>query len=532
MADVTEHDEISDVETGKSPSSLFDTLPVAIADPDGLENNDPLIVAEVVSPIDQLSLYEEIPSVPAVQQRPSLISVVCFSERPMISFAIAFCSVNGELKIKSILPGSPLQVTSLRPGDQVIALDNNRHCSRWSAVEAEKYVQSRTGHFSVLVATRGDPNLHEAIVCKSDTEQKVGIIFRNDEQSRLRIKRLNTDALIGRLSALKDGDFVISINNSPAHFMDSHVATTVVRTTPSLTSIVVKQTDSSDLLLRHMDSIPGSGSTSFAASTAVDAANGLPTVMDEVNTNNYHLSTSEYNYYMEQQDIKPRFVYVKCEKPTADSKLGIAFDDDTNQLTIRSINSSGVLWSSPLQEGFDVLAIDGKGCTHWSKREALDYLKTRVSDISIVARNPIGDSRYVEAQVTKISPRSQVGLTFKKNGSGPLKIGSVFPTGLFAGSILNDGYEVISINGYPSRSLTTSEAVAIVDHATDTVKIVAAADSETGIVLASLDPSEAPRNIIPTTTHISDHEKSNPWGALVVLSIAIAVMILLFRAGL
>jgi hypothetical protein len=149
------------------------------------------------------------------------------------------------------------------------------------------------------------------------------------------------------------------------------------------------------------------------------------------------------------------------------------------------------LGSSPLKRGFDVLSIDGKVCTGWNRDEALDYLQDRQNGIAIVASNPLGSSNYVIAQATKPTPRSKIGIVFRKSGSGPVTIGDVSSTSIFAGSVLNKGFETILINGIPSRSLTVSEAVSIVDDATDAITIVAKTNSTTGIVLAWLEPGDA-----------------------------------------
>jgi hypothetical protein len=356
------------------------------------------------------------------------------------------------------------------------------------------------GYMSILVSNpAGNPNIHEAVVYKSSPDDKVGVFFRQDEHGKLRIKRLNPYGLIGQVCAIIEGDYVETINDTPAqNIVDVDTAITLVRSATSMVSIVGKQVDSTEISIRHIGQVSQrGGSAFFYSSDVVDAtANELSIPANTSSMLRYSVMTSSNQHqdvinFMQQEGIIPQFVYVKCDKPSMYAKLGISFSDSRGRLEIQNINSTGVLGSSPLKRGFDVLSIDGKVCTGWNRDEALDYLQDRQNGIAIVASNPLGSSNYVIAQATKPTPRSKIGIIFRKSESGPVTIGDVSSTSIFAGSVLNKGFEIILINGIPSRSLTVSEAVSIVEDATDAITIVAKTNSTTGIVLAWLEPGEA-----------------------------------------
>ncbi len=468
--------------------------------------------------------------------RPSLISVVCFKETPEASLGLTFRSVDGVLKIAGINPERPLAKTPLRAGDEVIGLEGHRHCSRWTAVEAVRFVKYRVGHFSMLVRNPGgDPNLHEAVVFKGKPDDLVGLAFDSDLQGRLMIKSLNHEALIGKMSALNVGDFVESINLTPAQNLDSQVARTMVRTIPDVVSIVTKRTDAVQLSVRYLDGAAAADDEGTASpghahvgATEVDATASEVSVIDP------H-SHGTGGVVMEWEDgegpVEPRFVYVQCEKPTIDTKLGISFDDSDGTLTIASINGSGVLWASPLKAGFEVMAIDGRVCTSWTKAATMEYFKSRQTDITILARNPVGNACYVVAQAPKFSPRAKVGLSFRKQGSGPLRIGLVNQDSIYAGSILNEEDDVISINGVSARILTTSEAVSIVELATDTVTILARTNSRNGIVLASLGPGVIPAELL-TATQMAAPERSSQNSSIAVCVCICIAAVFFFVVGL
>lgn len=476
-------------------AASIDSLPVASAEPDAMRNESVLVATRDVIPIGMASVPRDEDPWSSSGPRPSLISLVCYKETVEHSLGVSFRSVDGILKIGSINQEGPVGRTSLRVGDEVIGLDNHRHCSRWSAVQAARFVKRSVGHVSMLVSIpSGDPNIHAAMVFKAQPDDRVGIVFRNDEQNRLVIRSLRQSGLIGKMSALNEGDFVESINMTTAHNLDAEVAKAIVRSTPDIVSIVTKRTDAVQISLRNIDKV-GASAESSADEKYVGAmeVNAMESEMPVVDLHTSGFGVLELDNI--HQSIDPMFVYVQCDKPTMDTKLGISFEDSGPTLTIANINGSGVLWASPLKKGFGVLAIDGNVASSWTKMETIEYFKSRQTGITILARNPAGNARYVVAQASKDSPRAKVGLSFRKVGSGPLKVGVINPDSIFAGSILNEDDDAIRVNGIPAESLSATEAVSIVEYATDTVTIVARTNSKNGIVLASMAPGEVPPGV-------------------------------------
>ena len=542
-------------------------LPIAIAEPDDSSSQRGLVIAEDITPIDDDNddyfdgedYNNGVITTPQSQnnvdsrQRPSLISVRCYKATRDSKLGITFkkSTNNGSLQINYIVPNGSLADSPLKSGDLVIAIDNNRHCSRWTISQALEYLMDTVGYITILVSNpSGNPNIHEAVVYKSSPEDKVGVFFRQDEYGKLRINRLNPYGLIGEVCAITEGDYVESINNTPSQkIIDVETALTMVRSATSMVSIVGKQLDSTEISIRHIGQNSERGGSAYFGSSdvvVVDAtANELSIPANASSMLRYSVMTSSNQHqdtinFMEQEGIIPHFVYVKCDKPSVYAKLGISFNDSQGHLEIQNINSTGVLGSSPLKRGFHVLSIDGKVCTGWNKNEALDYLQDRQSGIAIVARNPVGSSNYVVAQATKPTPRSKIGIFFRKVGNGPLTIGDVSSTSIFAGSVLNKGFEVILINGIPSRSLNVAEAVSIVEDATDAITIVAKTNSTTGIVLAWLSSAETALLPPPAMVNAAYHDTQitqgsrrdcNICSAIAVVVCIIIFLNLLFRIG-
>ena len=478
-------------------------------------------------------------------QRPSLISVHFFKKTKDSSLGLVFRSVNGVLRISSLDQTKPIASSSIRRGDEVISLDNHRHCSRWTALEAVQFIRSRQpGYLTLLLRNpSGDPNLHEAIVYRTiddGTPEDPGIEFENDTNGRLRIKQLIPSGVIGsHSSALNVGDYVERLNKTTCTHIDASLAKQIVEEEKTdFISIVAKHTDSTEISLRDFSlqrntmseraSIASAGVVAAETSEPTGVDISVATVSSASGAPILDVGTMEY---LEEEGIQPRFIYVKCHKPTPDTLLGIEFAENGGfALKIDKINSNGILWNSPLREGFDVMAIDGKVCTSWTKTEATNYLLSRYTDITIVARNFSGTPSYVIAQAPKPSPRAKAGLTFRTYSNRPntLSIGNVSPTGIFAGSILNEKDDVLSINGVPCRSLSASDACALVEHATDTVTVVARTNSNTGVVLAKLGPGET-HVTIPSMRIDVDEQRSriNPCIASFVCCVVVLFFIIL-----
>jgi hypothetical protein len=515
-------------------ASYLKSFPVVAAE-SNIAAAEEWVVADDVISLDEYHILRQQEKQLPVEQRPCLISVCCFKETAETPLGITFSSVNGVLKIRTINPKQPLAKSPLRPGDHMIALDNHRNCSQWTSTQAAQNVRDCVGHFSMLFSNPfGDPNVRQAVVYKADVTDRLGVMFHNDEQNRLRIKRLNNCALIGELCALQEGDFVESINGSSAcHYMDTDVATTIIRSTPSLVSIIANPFNATEISVRCIDDNSSEPRfESFKTLGTVEAtSHDFSSIIDvgynkTIGNGILQPSPTEFDTFMEKQGIQPRYIYVCCGRPAVDTELGIVLQLTNEILQIKTMNRSGLLWASPLREGYEISSIDGRNTSNWKSLEAVvEYLNDRQNDISILARNPAGTCSYVVAYVTKPMPQSKIGVTFKKVGNGPLIIGSIQSTGLFSGSILNDGYEVVSINGVPARALSTTEARKIVQYATDSVTIRTRTDSATGIVLAFSRPGESLFGVAEgSMTNSTVVQQENGMGICACLCLVICVL--------
>ncbi|KAG7350780.1 PDZ domain containing protein [Nitzschia inconspicua] len=496
--------------------SYIDSLPVVLADSEEEQSaiqSEEMAVADNVVPLsndsDWMILGPGAYKTMEKYQRPSLMSVCYYKISREDKIGISFQTVDGILQIKTIDSSKAIAQAPVRPGDHLMAIGNHRNCSRWTSTQTASYLKGLVGHFTMLFNNPvGDPNLHEAVVYKADVNDTVGVGFRTDERLRLRIDKLLDWGLIGKdsLCVLKEGDYIHKINGENAQEIEPSAAKMIVRSTPGMVSISSKSTNATEISVRNVADLSHRGYLNFNITPTVNATatesssillDSSVTGIKDISNNILQPSPANFDTYLSQEGIQPRFIYVLCDKPTPDTLLGVTFCKSDDKLIINKVVSDGVLWSSPLRGGYDMLAIDGKACNTWSSWEAREYLTSRQNGIALVARNSAGSCNYVVAQVSKPTPRSKIGVTFKKAGNGALQIGEIFPDSLFAGSILTDGCEVLTINGIPSRALSSKEAVSIVEHATSTLTILAKCDPSKGIVLAALSAEEV-RPIVMT----------------------------------
>jgi hypothetical protein len=449
-------------------SSYYNNLPVADAEPEPVRVETVVSVAAEVVAVDAHDVDSDTDEDDSLRgTRPSLISVRIFKNTRETKLGISFISVAGEVQICKIASTGPLARSPLRPGDRLVSLDNNRSCTNWTAAQAANHVKEKVGLLSIVVKNpNGNPNAAEATVYKTSSEDRIGISFK-EENGRLRIGKIKDSGLLGDMSVLHAGDYVESINQISCSYVGSCLAVEMVRNAEKLVTILVKNSDATELSIRDMQAL-------FTYSRL--STNDIQATADEV-------MDLEAGILSETQFL-PCLISVKVSKPTAGTKLGINFiNPEEGVLQISSI-TKGLLGKSPLKSGFIVMSIDYKPCRDWSRQYALDYLRGKVGDVLIVAKNPNGNPSYVHTMADKPSARAKLGVTFKKSSQGPLKIGMVRPDGIFANSVLNAEDDVIAINNIPCQHMTSFEALGITQRIADSVTILSKTGQSTGVVVS------------------------------------------------
>ena len=208
-----------------------------------------------------------------------------------------------------------------------------------------------------------------------------------------------------------------------------------------------------------------------------------------------------------QQQRPPAVRSVVIRKRSHDDLLGLSFvRDDVGRLQIFKVNPKGILSNSPLLPRDNVLSINNDlSCTYWSPEQAIQYLKGIVGLISIVVSSSTTDDEVDEsvkqAMAFKDTPRDKLGISFKTE-HGRLRIGSINYRDkgalLAAGSSLEVGDYVLSINGIQSSELDPQLARDIVASAPDVVTLdVADRKFTTELSATTVDPSTSPSEELP-----------------------------------
>ncbi len=440
--------------------SLIKSFPVAKAEPE-TSRTAVVTAVETVTVSDRILTESRAPVENENKSRPALISVRI--QKPSIDhrLGIAFQSVFGELLIGNINPNSLLANSPLRRGDRLVNMDQHRSISHWTALQAANYVREKQGPICFVVHTKnGNSNIAEAAVLKNSPDEKLGISFRN-ERGRLRINNISSGGLLGNVSILHPGDFVVSINGVDVSRLAPSSALESITISTGMITIRVTNTDANevsvrDVLHRHMSSRRSNECEMATANEMIDwdVESGL--------------MCHEYSEF----GIRPGCISFKVYKPTVDTKVGITFSNtEDGQLQIGSIASQGMLGKSPLVPGFIILSIGRVPCRRWTKQQALDVVKASVGELLFIFYDSAGNTSYAMAVAYKSTPRSKIGLSFKSSGEH-VAIGGVLSDGIFSDSILNAEDTVISINNIPCQYLTPSETVALTQRIPESVIVL------------------------------------------------------------
>lgn len=471
-------------------SSFIRNLPVANAEPEQSRRESVVCTAHDVETITASGRVhnvddddeEDLSLLKKSSARASLISVsICKPSADMV-MGLGFRSVAGELQIIRVSPNGALAQSPLQPGDRLISLDTNSNTSHWTAHQAANYVRNKVGLLSIVVRTKeGDPNRVAATIYKSSRDEKIGLGFKQ-EDGCLRIGHLNPRGLLGDMSVLKLGDYIETINGMNIAAMDPSLALEIVRGAVGKLDIRAKHTNTAELSVRDvdMDLSHIRESRRLSSEHFLTTADEVGDSLTSSNASNPHEGPRDDTGMV----LKPGFISVKVTKATKAMRLGISFSNPTeSRLQISSILDDSLLYSSPLRPGCVVHSLNNVRCRHWTKRDALQFVKNALGDVLFMAQDPHGDPAYATALAYKTSARASIGLSFKSTG-GPLRVGNVKADGIFGDSILNADDDVLSINGIPCQHMSPVNAVEIIRQSTEIVCLLVKPYRKNGMVLS------------------------------------------------
>jgi hypothetical protein len=273
-----------------------------------------------------------------------------------------------------------------------------------------------------------------------------------------------------------------------------------------------EECEDQEVIGRVMDS----ASTALHAHATAAATSMIATIAaSHYNHDHHHHSrwTASASSALQLHQQRAEFVSAIVIKKSAKDTLGIAFsgrhsddnDEDCNNrsvscpndMRIVALHKHGLLHSSPLRVGDQLLSICNKSCLELDTRTLGALLRQAKGIVSIVARNDAETGNYtnarlLETMVEKADPSSPIGIAFRRNTHGSLEVSKVIASGLFAHSLLNVGDRVIAINNVPCRQgfLSAQEAVDLCRASRRFVTILTESQGLTGVVVAAAEHDE------------------------------------------
>ncbi len=452
--------------------------------------------------------------------RPALISVRIHKPYVDIPLGITFRSVFGELVIGDINPSSLLGDCPLRRGDRLVNMDHHRSTTHWTAVQAANYLREKQGAICFVVHTKnGEPNIAEAAVYKSRHDENLGISFRN-ENGRLQIENISSEGLIGNVSVLHPGDFVVSINDMDVSGLDPSLALEIISDSMNLITIRVTNTDATNLSWRDV------WLTNMSTRIVSEGVEATANEMNSWDLESGFVGHDDFDFR-----VRPGYISFKVYKPTVYTDLGLTFartEDD--QLQIDSISSEGMLMKSPIASGLIVLSIGHVRCLKWTIEQAREAVTSAVGELLFIFCDPAGSTSYAMAVAYKSTPRSMVGLSFKSSGED-LRLGSIPTDGMFFDSVLNNEDAVVSINNVLCQRLPPRDAVAITQRIPEIVIVLVKMSRSNCIVLSHKSAQPENTSVENTNVENTSVRKMSQKRRTLLMLVVMLVMIIIIVAS-
>ena len=152
-------------------------------------------------------------------------------------------------------------------------------------------------------------------------------------------------------------------------------------------------------------------------------------------------------------------VTITVNKPEADSTIGLSLNYyDGGKIIARSVLEDGLFTNTELKAGFVLLSVNGTATKCMSTPAVMKlFLEAEPGDITVVAED-VG-LRVASFHKDPSIPKMGIGL---KQRNGSIIISSIAEDGLIAQHpILKVGQRLLGVNGVPTKSLSSREAIAL-----------------------------------------------------------------------
>lgn len=173
------------------------------------------------------------------------------------------------------------------------------------------------------------------------------------------------------------------------------------------------------------------------------------------------------------RERRPALIDVTAFKLTSSEPVGLELVSDNDDLVISYIEPSSLLGQTMLRQGDIIYSINYICCRGRDPEFAYHILRRAIRTVHIVVCAPSGDPYLVSITITKPTPISSCGITFKKDENNHLLIvESIDCSGPFVNTLLNIGDRLLEVEGYDSLYLTPAVADALLGHCKTTVTLI------------------------------------------------------------
>ena len=153
-----------------------------------------------------------------------------------LEFARDLVFARYEARVTSIATGSQAANSPIRVNHILVSI-NEKKSEDLDGANLAQLLNDTFGWVKLgFVNPRGDVNLVESMITKSDPKGKVGVSFKKSKNGSLKVDWIHPDSKF-KLS-LFSGDSVISINGTPVAHLDPKVAKELVQSSPQRITIM------------------------------------------------------------------------------------------------------------------------------------------------------------------------------------------------------------------------------------------------------------------------------------------------------
>lgn len=159
--------------------------------------------------------------------------------------------------------------------------------------------------------------------------------------------------------------------------------------------------------------------------------------------------------------IEETILSIEITKPSVDSKLGFTYKVLEDGIIVASVSGSGLFGNTALAKGQEIISINGKNVQGYDKTKFRSFLGDIASGPVkvVIVDKPKKWARLatnLTCTATKPEADSKLGFTYKTKKDG-IMVETVKEEGLFSGTDLAKGQEVLSVNGTSVQGMDKSE---------------------------------------------------------------------------